>query len=423
MKGNRRNRSTAYTAHFSPYRYLKGIIPFVIALIVTAIVFKLNLAGFSNPDTVKRVHPDPAVSPPSENRDTKNPAVRTWTIPDATPIGQPLDEFQRQRIAASLGIAVPARTLTIDRTPLFILHDTAWSMTADNIREQQLYAKGPMGLGPNAYVPRQPNASVSDSIDGIARPFFEAYRPTATHYEQAAEMLPTDTRDRLARALWRQTPESLREAALHDGLIGVPVTFRSPKELKRRARMWFNAPSEKSFDALVEQRPLHYFDGAKSTALWATREICQRVSNPTCDRLRPAFEERDRRVATSVNVEVVLPAGSHCQTSGKLQGLPDYTDYQYRETAKLYLYAAILSGQYPEVVSHYAADSFLLNQGKSPHCDPRGFDLRRLYDEIAVISGDSPGTLYGIVPRYGTNPGGGDTIWWNNRVFGGSAPM
>jgi hypothetical protein len=420
MKGNRRNNGGRYTLGLWWYRFFRGLIPFAIALIITGLIFKLNLAGLSNPDTVQRVHPEAIESPIAQS--SPNPNHRTWTIANDTPVGKPLEAWQQQQIAVYLGIPVPTNSLNIDRTPLFILHDTAWNMTADNIREQQLYAKGPMGLGPNVYVPRQPNSSNSNIIDTIARPFFEIHRPTATHYEQAAEMLPTPTRDRLARAVWRSTPEKVRAAAFSAALTDVPLSIRSPAELQRRSRMWFNAPSEPKFDALVKKRPLHYFDGAKSTALWATREICQQVASANCDRLRPVFAERDRRVASSVNVEIVQLPGSHCRSSGRLQGLPDYTDYQYRETAKLYLLAALQAGQFPEVVSHYAADSFLLNQGKSPHCDPRGFDLQRLYDEIALVTNDPAGTLYGVVPRYGTDPRRGVTIWWNNRVFGGSSP-
>lgn len=408
MNRNRRNQSVAFTTDFSRSRFFKGLIPFAIALIVTLVIFKLNLSSLSNPElaTIQKLE----TPIPEENFDLNL-------------AGKTLEDTERQRIAESLGVPIPSDTVPLDRTPRFILHDTAWNMSADNIREQQLHAKGPMGLGPNAYVPRGPNAAVHNIIESIARPFFEPHRPTATHYEQAAEILPTETRDKLARAVWRKTPENIRAAALDSALKDVPTSYRSPKELQRRSRMWFSAHSERNFEITAEKMPAHYFDGAKTTALWTTREICRQSANKTCDRLRPVFEERDKRVASSVNVEIVQLEGSHCDTTGNLKGLPDYTDYQYRETAKLYLYAALQAGQFPEMISHYAADNFLLEQGKTPHCDPRGFDLQRLYDEIGVIAGYPSGKLYGITPRYGTDPRRGVTIWWERRVFGRSAPV
>ncbi|MEG3436813.1 hypothetical protein V0288_06740 [Pannus brasiliensis CCIBt3594] len=408
MNRNRRNRSVAFTTDFSRYRFFRGLIPFAIALLVTLVVFKLNLSSLSNPDIAT-----------IQKRETTIPEENF----DLNLAGKTLEDLERQRIANVLNVPIPNYPVPLDRTPRFILHDTAWNMSANNIREQQLHAKGPMGLGPNVYVPRGPNAAVKNIIDSIARPFFEPHRPTATHYEQAAEILPTETRDQLARAVWRQTPENIRTAALSDALKDVPTSYRSPKELQRRSRMWFNASSEGKFESIAETMPTHYFDGAKTAALWATREICRQSANKTCDRLRPVFEERDKRVASSVNVEIVQLEGSHCDTTGNLKGLPGYTDYQYRETAKLYLYAALQAGQFPEIISHYAADSFLLDQGKSPHCDPRGFDLQRLYDEIGQVAGYPVGKLYGITPRYGTDPRNGVTIWWERRVFGRSAPV
>jgi hypothetical protein len=390
MKGNQKTRSVTFAPVICPDRWLRRIIPWVIGLIIALLILKLNVASLS--------------------------------LPSSNLAGKALEDTERQQIAEFLDIPLPTENLTIQRIPLVILHDTAWSMTEDNIREQQENARGPMQLGPNVYVPRQPDPSQDSILDVIARPFFESHRPTATYYEQAADILPVEVRDRLARILWRYTPEALRSTALDRSLTDVPLSTVSVEELKKRSRLWLEANSEENFQSLARKSPHNYFDGAKTTALWAVETICTQVTNDTCTRLQPVFEERHRRVTSTVNIEIVQNPGSHCLTKGRLQALPDYTDYQYRETAKLYLFAALQTGQLPEIVTHFAVDSFLLDRGKLPHCDPRGFDLQRLYDEIARVMDYPEGTRFGILPRYGTNPRQGHNIWWDQRVFGRSSP-
>jgi hypothetical protein len=383
---------------FPRHQFRWGVASLILSLVVSLLILKLNASNLSNP----------------------TPALFNPTTAIENLAGKSLEPQEIQKIAEFLQISPSETRLTFDRTPLFILHDTAWSMTRGNIEEQQKYARGPMKLGPNVYIPR--HATNQSILDSIARPFFERYRPTATFYEQAAEILPADTRDQLARQIWRLTPETVRINAFNNALNDVPLSTRSARELQKRARIWFNMPSESAFKSLVKRYPHNYFDGAKSTALWATEAICTQVSHPICDRLKPVFEERNRRVISSVNIELVQAPGSHCVTKGRLKSLPGYTDYQYRQTAKYYLLAALQTGQLPQIVSHFAIDSFLINQGKYPHCDPRGFDLQRLYDLISPALGYDLGTVYGMVPRYGTDVRAGDNIWWHQRVFGKSLP-
>lgn len=399
MNRQRRQKSRQFSlprySIFPPEQWRSGVTSLVISLVLSLLILKLNTSSLSTA-TINIFNP----STVGENL-----------------AGKSLDELEKQKIAEFLQITPPETELTLDRTPLFILHDTAWSMTAGNIEEQKKYARGPMKLGPNVYIPRKPSSRDRDILDSIARPFFERHRPTATFYEQAAEMLPADTRDQLVRQLWQLTPETIRVKGFALALADVPLSTRSAPELEKRARIWLNTPSEAVFRRLVKQHPINYFDGAKSTALWATEAICQQLSHPNCDRLRPVFAERNRRVISSVNIELVQAPGSHCLTKGRLQTLPGYSDFQYQQTAKYYLLAALQTGQLPQIVSHFAVDSFLINQGKYPHCDPRGFDLQRLYNLISQALDYDPGTVYGIVPRYGTNILAGDNIWWHNRVF------
>ncbi|MFM7793381.1 MAG: hypothetical protein ACKO90_36605, partial [Microcystis panniformis] len=105
--------------------------------------------------------------------------------------------------------------------------------------------------------------------------------------------------------LWQLTPETIRIKGFALALEGVPLSTRSSPELEKRARIWLNTPSEAVFRRLVKEYPINYFDGAKTTALWATEAICQQLSHPNCDRLRPVFAERNRRVISSVNIELV----------------------------------------------------------------------------------------------------------------------
>jgi hypothetical protein len=400
MNRQRRQKSRQFSIPrytiFPRNQWRWGIASVVISLVLSLLIIKLNASSLSNPTL-----------------NVFNPTTAGENV-----AGRSLNESEMQQIADFLQVPTPETRLNFDRTPLFILHDTAWSMTRGNIEEQKKYARGPMKLGPNVYITRQPHPADKNILDSIARPFFERYRPTATFYEQAAEILPAETRDQLVRQIWRLTPENIRTDGFNLALKEVPLSTRSARELEKRARIWLNTPSEKAFKNLVKKYPTNYFDGAKTTGLWATEAICNQVSQPICDRLRPIFAERNRRVISSVNIELVQAPGSHCVNKGRLQRLPGYTDFQYQQTAKYYLLAALQTGQLPQIISHFAADSFLINQGKYPHCDPRGFDLQRLYDIISQALGYDSGTVYGIVPRYGTNIRAGDNIWWHERVFG-----
>jgi hypothetical protein len=59
-------------------------------------------------------------------------------------------------------------------------------------------------------------------------PFFERHRPTATFYEQAAEMLPQTPGIQLVRQLWQLTPETIRVKGFALALEGVPLSTIGP---------------------------------------------------------------------------------------------------------------------------------------------------------------------------------------------------
>ena len=209
MNRQRRQKSRQFSlprySIVPPEQWRWGVTSLVISLVLSLLILKLNTSSLSTA-TINIFNP----STVGENL-----------------AGKSLDELEKQKIAEFLQIPPPETLLTLDRTPLFILHDTAWSMTAGNIEEQKKYARGPMKLGPNVYIPRKPNSRDRNILDSIARPFFERHRPTATFYEQAAEMLPADTRDQLVRQLWQLTPETIRVKGFALALAGVPLSTRS----------------------------------------------------------------------------------------------------------------------------------------------------------------------------------------------------
>jgi hypothetical protein len=95
---------------------------------------------------------------------------------------------------------------------------------------------------------------------------------------------------------------------------------------------------------------------------------------------------------------------------------PPYSQNQYTNIAGLYLRAAHIAGRFPSVSTHFVADAFV--QG---HCDPRCFDIKKLYGEIAGGISHPAGCTYGIIPNFGTKSGT-NNIWWNDKICGGSPP-
>jgi hypothetical protein len=118
-----------------------------------------------------------------------------------------------------------------------------------------------------------------------------------------------------------------------------------------------------------------------------------------CATLYPHFMARDVRTATTTNVETVQQEGSFCFENDRLVELynnrpdvrsgqrhaipgnrliplsrPAYTDSQYAGLTQLYLRAALEARVLPTITTHLVID-----RGISDHCDPRCFDLGRLY--------------------------------------------
>ncbi|NJK48572.1 hypothetical protein HC931_10650 [Candidatus Gracilibacteria bacterium] len=356
-------------------------------------------------------------------------------------VGRPLSEAEKQAIAQILRVNPPATPpLRFEQTPKFILHDTSGELSDEAIYNLTQQSRGPLGLGIAAFVSR-------DGKVTLARSFFDPRRPTATVYEKSADILSETARNQEIRRVWQSTEALLKQATLNQAVAGLNLNV----SLVNRAAIWLNAPSERAFEAMRSQTNL---DGGKTTGIWAISNICDNVlmdrdravrmaSSPqtaktlqtSCQKLNSVLSETRKRVASSVHVEINQMRGSECYTSNaqvraynaqvaasarigansivplQTWDRPAYTDEQYQKIALLYLQSALIAGQFPEITTHYWVD-----QGKfgkiGTHCDPRGFNLTRLYQEISLYLGNPPEMRYGIEPRYGLHPEKGDNVWW-----------
>lgn len=382
-------------------------------------------------------------------------ALESDREPSNSKVGRPLSEEERQHIIQILGQQSWATSIpTFEQIPKFILHDTSGDLSDAGIQSLAGKARGPLGNGIAAYVARSGKVT-------IARPiFFNQRRPTATVYEKSVDILSESIRNQEARRVWQATATPSRQAALKNAVVGLQIDETS---LMQRAIAWLNSPSEQAFETL-KARSSTNLDGGKTTGLWTIAQICDRVlmdsknvaniasSSPTektlksaCQRINPVLSENRKRVASSTHVEIIQNRGSECYTSdaqvkaynatvpdnSKIQGdsiiplqtweRPAYTDQQYGQIASLYLQAVLQANQFPQITTHYWVDRGEFGN-IGTHCDPRGFDLMRLYQTISLALGHPSDTLYGIEPRYGLHPEKGDNVWWVDAVFGELPP-
>jgi hypothetical protein len=246
-----------------------------------------------------------------------------------------------------------------------------------------------------------------------------------------------------------------RQAHLRNAIAEIDPGF---VKFTNRAALWLNASSDQGFDAWQSQN-LQSLDGAKTTAIWAVSNLCNRVVSvpktalnlvqfpknvhqlvQTCQKLNPILQANRTRVGSSVNVELIQKRGSDCftadievRTYNNLDGavkIPEnraiplanyqgdaYTDSQYEALKNFYLKSTLAAGRFPQIVTHYWLDQ---RGGRAigDHCDPRGLNLTEVYARISKDLKHPPGTIYGIKPQYGQNPQKGDNIWWGKAILG-----
>lgn len=313
--------------------------------------------------------------------------------------GTPLTDADKARIEALLADG-PMYQPTNQPDAVFLLHDTAGATSSSYMQQQVDEGRGPLGLGPQVWV--------NDKDTFFARPFFSRWRPSATLHEKALDIIPSENEfGDMGRRVWGQTPASDRDAILGGTLDAVTIDELGPDGLDA-------AEIDEEIDkarALFEQSSGRLY----TTATWALEGLVEAghaTGLPEAAVLKDYFEQRNTRVEQTVNVEIGQRAGN-CSTSDVV---PAYDDFIYEQVADLYLHSALVAGVFPSVDTHFWTDR--VHRG---HCDPRCFDLDRLYDEIAERMGHESGTLYGVEPSYGTRYGE-TTIWWNEASCGAPAP-
>ncbi|MFN9174074.1 MAG: hypothetical protein ACK58N_06035 [Synechocystis sp.] len=375
--------------------------------------------------------------------------------PNAPLLGRRLTLQERQKVLALLGQPAdfPGGFVSGPEAPRIILHDTAGELSREELENRPKYTETPLGDGIAAYVPREGPLIFTRTV------LFTPYRPTAAAYEKGLDFATEDQRDQSLRKVW----QAANPQAIQQSIQAVVGKLKDPPpDLANRAAIWFKLGSNRAYMREYARSP-HALDGGKTTAIWAIANLCQTVlSDPSqlkqaaaparqsqlqqaCATVNPQLQASQQRLASSMNIELVQKEGSDCFVSdaevqaynqiaddahkiASGQAIPletydrqAYTDSQYEALTQLYLWAAIYAGRFPEIVTH-----FWLDQGNGKvigtHCDPRGFNLNRLYREIALVLDHPTETQYGAPPQYGRNPDQGDNVWWSEQIMGGEAP-
>ncbi len=313
--------------------------------------------------------------------------------------GTPLTDDDRDRIESMLDDG-PMYEPGDVADAVFLLHDTAGASSSAYMQEQVDVGRGPLGAGPQVWVNRH------DTF--FARPFFSRWRPSATLHEKAVDIMASaDELAEIGRRVWDGAPELEREAILGASLDAVTLDELGPDGLEE----------EEIADEIDKARALFGRDDARlyTTALWTLEGLVEEghaVTMPEARELEDYFEQRNARIERTLNVELGQGPGN-CTASDVV---PAYDDFVYEQMADLYLHSALVAGVFPRVDTHFWTDRAFRG-----HCDPRCFDLDRLYDEISERMDHEPGTQYGVPPVYGTGYGQ-DTIWWREDSCGAPAP-
>jgi hypothetical protein len=381
-----------------------------------ALAQRITSPGLTSPATPrgKPAAPTPKPSTASPKPSPANPTSQQVTNRGGTT----LTAAEREKLTSYLqqqGIGVPPQVSNIN-SPTFILHDTSVILPNAALERELREGRGPLGLGVNVYVPRSSGAVV-------ARPnFYESRRPTTTEYEKGSDILSRSERESLMRRVWSVTNSNGRSQGLNLALANLRLTPTEQKKEQASAARQLGSSGDKIY----------------TTATWTIEKICDRYNqgdrsisindsamNSACDRLSGYFRTRNERVRTSVAVEI-LQVGARSEKGNQntcnprnsnIATLPSppYSDTQYKNVLNNYLRAALMAGAYPKITTHFALDARL----PESHCDPRCFNLTRLYHAISTISGHPRGTSYGITPSYGTS-GGSNNLWWDNGTCHGA---
>jgi hypothetical protein len=311
------------------------------------------------------------------------------------------------------GSASPARITPTVHGANFVLHDTGSLSSVAHLKEVAGKGRRSSGAGAGVYAPQSGSEIVAH------QPFYGPRRPTATEWEKGNDVMGKAAREKALRAVWKAAARDVRESAIENALVkqGSP-----PKEVKKELKAAIKELNAKKGD-------IH------SAATWGIQDLCDQVTPQTvatlaksaateadllagCQGLAGLFITREGRIGKTANIEIAQEAGSACRTTtkkGPLVPLTPYSADQFKAVRDVYLKAALEARVFPTITTH-----FLVDKVAGDHCDPRCFDLGRLYADIQTLLGHVAGSSYGIAPIYGT--GGGDNVWWNDTVCGGGHP-
>jgi hypothetical protein len=390
----------------------------------------------SSPSPIPIPIPTPSPTPtptPIPVPTPQNPQIPTPTptpIPTPTPPQPPSDRSGKTLTPEERGkISAYLRSRKIDNAAAvnlqtdtrFILHDTSVVLPPSALDRERQLGRGPLGLGVNIYLPRD-NAAV------LARPnFYEPRRPTTTEFEKASDILVKAEREQLLRKIWQVTNGDAHRQALDTALANLGLSSSEIAKEQKEANEKLTAASGRIF----------------TTATWSIEAICNRynggnrslLTNPSqedslrsaCKTLTNYFNVRNSRVKSSVATEIIQVGARSTQGNQNTCNAnnsniatfpnPPYSDNQYNNSVGLYLRAALAAGKFPQITTHFALDTF----DPEAHCDPRCFNVNKLYDSIAGVMGHTRGSSYGIKPSYGTRLGT-NNIWWSDRICHGAAP-
>jgi hypothetical protein len=307
------------------------------------------------------------------------------------------------------GSAEPDRVTPGIRNGKFVLHDTAGAVGSSWIDDRAKKERRSSGEGAAAYAPKSSDAVIAHTK------FFGPRRAAATQYERGEDVMKKADREDAYRAVWAATKPSSRESIL-DAVIS---TQGSPAK---------EAADEKAnaIKGLENSK-----ERVTTAAAWAAEDICSLMSSTgaaalvpakgdepklekACGDIKELTDKRRSRVGSAVNVEIVQNKGGGCSPTST-EVLPAYTATQYANVTQLYLRAAMEASFFPEVTTHK-----LVDRGVGDHCDPRCFNLGKLYEMIATTLKHPTGTTYGITETYGTDTN--SNVWWQEKVCGSAAP-
>lgn len=402
----------------------------------------MAVAGTSS-RVLRRAPPEPEAKPAAKTQHANTAMTKTDVEKAETAAGtQTADAETIKREDASKPGAIESR---------FIIHDTASSVGAARIAAHVKANRGPLGPGVNAYVPR-------DTAPSITRPFFDKRRPTTTEFEKGlgvfAEPGDTETgsklgdklkarRDARFRAVWSLVNPGVRRFLIETALSGSQLT---PDELKIelegedkkvKNQQTGKVTTKHSPGALEQLNDPKGAETIYTSATWTIELICA-VAPITafalglagldafalqreCAALAPYWAKRNELIATTNAIEIVQPgvtrkgaAAGHknsCAVNNELNEKfksPSYSDNQYNSARDLYLRAALKTRVFPFITTHKVID-----REHGDHCDPRCFNLGRLYNDIATMLGHKTGdSLYGVEPTYGRGPT--TSVWWDD---------